>query len=472
MTSAVVVGSGPNGLAAAVALAAEGIEVLVLESSDRIGGGTRSSELTVPGLLHDECAAAHPLAVDTAFTRRFDLGAHGLTWRWAEVEFSHPLDGGRGAAAYRSVDETAERLDGRDGQRWRAIFGPLSERFGAIASDFMRPMLHLPSHPIKLAPFGLAAGLPAAVVGRAWSTAEGRALFAGVAAHAFRPFSSPLSAAIGVTLGTAAHRYGWPVAEGGSQAITTAMARLLAGLGGRIETGVTVRALAEIEPAEIVMLDLAPAGAVQIAAGRIPPKVGAQLSRYRYGPGAFKVEFAVDGGVPWAHEPSLGAGTVHVGGSFEEIAANEKLVHRGRMPERPFVLVCQQHLADPGRSNGDVHPVYSYAHVPSGYTGDATAAIEAQIERFAPGFRERIVGRHVRTTAEIATYNANYVGGDIVTGSNDPLQLIFRPRVALDPYWLGAPGLYLCSAATPPGAGAHGMCGYNAAMSVLRRLRQ
>jgi phytoene dehydrogenase-like protein len=470
MTSAIVVGSGPNGLAAAVTLASEGVEVLVLEMAETIGGGTRTTELTLPGLLHDECSAAHPLAVDTPFSRRFDLRAHGLVWRWPEIQYSHPLDGGRGAAAYQSVDDTAAVLGPPDGRRWRAVFAPLAEQFDELTADFLRPTLHVPRHPIKLARFGLLSGAPADALARLWSTGEARGLFGGVAAHAFRPFGSPMSAAIGVALATAAHRYGWPVAEGGSASITTAMESLLAERGGRIETGVHVRSLRELDGADIVMLDTAPAAAVEIAGDRMPPRIATALARFRYGPAAFKAEFAVQDGVPWSHEPSRRAGTVHVGGSFDEIAANEKMIHSGRMPDKPFVLVCQQYLADPSRSNGDTHPVYSYAHVPSGWTGDATALIEAQIERFAPGFRDRILARHARSVAQVEEHNPNYVGGDIATGSTDPIQLVFRPRVSLQPYSLGIPGLYLCSAATPPGPGAHGMCGYNAARAALLAL--
>jgi phytoene dehydrogenase-like protein len=470
LTSAVVVGSGPNGLAAGLTLASDGVDVLVLEASETLGGGARSSELTLPGLLHDECSAAHPLAVDTPFSRRFDLAAHGLSWRWPEVQYSHPLGDG-GAAVYRSVDETAAGL-GDDGASWSALFGALSERFDDIAADFLRPMLHLPEHPVKLARFGCYSAMPASLLARRFSTSEAQALFAGVAAHSFRPFSAPMSSAIGVTLGTAAHRHGWPVAQGGTGAITRAIVSLLDGLGARYETGTRVTSLDELGSPDIVMLDVTPAAAVRMAGGRMPRRVARALTRFRHGPAAFKVEFAVQGGVPWTHEPSRRAGTVHVGGSLGEIAAAEKLVHSGRMPDQPFVLVCQQYLADSSRSNGDIHPVYSYAHVPAGYPGDATARIEAQIERFAPGFRDRILGRDVRSAAQTEAYNANYVGGDVVTGSNDPLQMIFRPRPALDPYSTGIPGVYLCSAATPPGAGAHGMCGYNAASSALRRLRR
>jgi len=469
MTSAIGGGSGPTGLAAAVTLAAEGVEVLVLEAADIVGGGTRSSELTLPGLLHDECSAAHPLAVDTPFSRRFDLGAHGLTWLWPEVQYAHPLDGGAGAAAYRSVEETAVGL-GRDGRRWRSLFGALSDRFDDITADFLRPMLHVPEHPIKLTRFGLYSGMPAAVLARRWSSDEAQALFAGVAAHAFRPFGSPMSSAIGVALGTAAHRYGWPVAEGGSRTISEALVSLLEQHGGKVQTGVGVGSLNELGSPDVVMLDVAPAAAVRLAGDRMPRRIARALTRYRHGPGVFKVEFAVEGGVPWSYEPASRAGTVHVGGGLREIAAGEKAVHGGRLPDSPFVLVCQQYLADPSRSAGGLCPVYSYAHVPAGYAGDATAAIEAQIERFAPGFRDRVLARNARSVAQMEDHNVNYVGGDVVTGSNDGRQLVFRPRAALDPYSLGIPGVYICSAATPPGAGAHGMCGYNAARSALRRI--
>jgi phytoene dehydrogenase-like protein len=469
MNSAIVVGSGPNGLAAALTLASEGVQVTVLEAAEQLGGGTRSSELTLPGLIHDECSAAHPLAVDTPFSRRFDLTAHGLTWKLPEIQYAHPLDGGTGAAAYRSVEDTAAAL-GRDGGRWRSLFGPLSEGFADITADFLRPMLHVPEHPLELARFGAYSAMPASLLARRWSSNEARALWAGVAAHALRPLRSPMSSAIGVALGTAAHRYGWPVAEGGSASISRAMISLLEQYGASFETGVQVSSLDELGAADIVMLDVTPAAAVRIAGERMPRRVARALTRFRHGPGAFKVEFAVEGGVPWAYEPARRAGTVHVGGSLAEIAAGERLLHRGRMPERPFVLVCQQYLADPSRSNGEVNPVYSYAHVPARYRGDVSGQIEAQIERFAPGFGARILARDVRSVAAMEAHNLNYVGGDVVTGSNDPRQLVFRPRAAFDPYSTGVPGVYICSAATPPGAGAHGMCGYNAALSALRRI--
>jgi phytoene dehydrogenase-like protein len=469
MTRAVVVGSGPNGLAAALTLAKAGLEVQVLEAAEVAGGGTRSSELTLPGLIHDECSGFHPLAVDTAFSREFDLRSYGLTWRWPDVQFSHPLDDGKGAASLRSVQDTAANL-GTDARAWRRVFGPLTDRFDGITQDFLKPMLHLPAHPISLGWFGFLSTLPASVLARNWSTPEARALFGGVAAHAMRDLRTPMSSAIGVALGTAAHAYGWPVAEGGSAAISTAMIAALEEHGGKVITGVRVESLAELASPDVVMLDTAPAAAARIVGDRMPGRIRRALTRYRHGPGVFKVEYAIDGDVPWQHEASRRAGTVHVIGDYAEISHAERLVAHGVMPERPFVLVGQQYLADPTRSSGGRNPLYAYAHVPAGYTGDASAAIESQIERFAPGFRDRILARHVRTTTQMETHNPNYVGGDVVTGANTARQLVFRPRVALNPYTIGVPGVCLCSAATPPGAGAHGMCGYNAAQTALARL--
>jgi len=468
VTTATVVGSGPNGLAAALTLAAAGVDVTVLEAQDRLGGGATSSELTLPGLVHDECSAIHPLAVGSAFAREFDLEGAGLVWRWPEVQFSHPLDGGRGAAVWRSVDATADSL-GTDGRSWARLFGPLAQRFGALTDDILQPVLRVPSHPIHLARFGTYAALPVPVLARRWETPEARGLFAGAAAHTFRPFSGVLTSSIPVALGASAHALGWPVAEGGTGQISRAIIELAQAHGATFETGVTVTSLDQLGEPDIVMLDTSPLAAAAIVGDRLPARVARAYRRYRHGPGAFKVDYAVEGGVPWTHEPSRSAGTVHLGGTFEEIAAAELAVSRGQMPERPFVLIGQQHVADPTRSRDDVHPLYAYAHVPAGFTGDATEAITSQIERFAPGFRERIRATHVRTTAELEAGNANFIGGDIVTGANTARQLIARPRATLQPYATGVPGVHLCSAATPPGAGAHGMCGHNAARYALRR---
>lgn len=469
MPTAIIVGSGPNGLAAALTLAADGVDVTVLEASDSVGGGTRSGEMTTPGLLHDHCSGFHPLALDTGFSRQFDLVAHGLEWALPEVQYSHPLDGGRGAAVWQSVGRTAAGL-GSDGPSYQRVFGPLTERFPRITEDFLRPLLHVPDHPVALARFGAYAAMPAGLLARRWHTDEAQSLFAGVAAHAFRPLGSFMSSAIGIALGTAAHRFGWPVAVGGSSTISATMAAMLTARGGRIETGTTVRDLRELGGPDIVMLDTSPGAAARILAGVLPRRVDRAYRRFRHGPAAFQVAFAVEGGIPWSHEPSRHAGTVHVGGTFAEVAAAERQVVRGEMPDRPFVLVGQQSVADPGRARDGVHPVDAYAHVPAGWTGDATQTIIDQIERFAPGFRDRVHYVHTRSPREIADHNPNYVDGDIVTGANDPRQLVFRPRVAIDPYSTAVPGVYLCSAATPPGAGAHGMAGWNAARSALTYL--
>lgn len=469
MARAVVVGSGPNGLAAAITLASAGVDVEVLEAADTIGGGTRSTHATADGVLHDECSGFHPLAVDTAFSRAFDLREDGLTWMWPEVQYSHPLESGRGAAVWRDVNRTADQL-GAAGPAYRRMFGPLDQRFDRIATEFLQPMVHLPRAPLAMARFGAYSLLPATWLARRWRDDTAQALFAGVAAHAFRPLSAPLSSAIGVALGTAAHTYGWPVAQGGSGAISTAMLRRLERLGGTVRTGVTVTERSALAGADIVMFDTSPSAAVNILGDALPRRVRRAYQRFQHGPGAFQVALAVDGGIPWLHEPSRRAGTVHLGGTMTQIAAAERDVWSGRMPEQPFVLVGQQSLADPSRRAGDLHPIDAYAHVPSGFTGDATEAILSQIEVLAPGTRDRIVSMSVRSTEAIVRDNANYVGGDIVTGANTPRQLVFRPRIALDPYTTGVPGVYLCSAATAPGAGAHGMCGWNAAQSALRRL--
>lgn len=469
MPTAVVVGAGPNGLAAAVVLARRGVEVTVLEAAATLGGGTRTSELTLPGLLHDHCSAVHPMGVASPLLSSLGLERHGLEWLWPEVDLAHPLDGGRAGVMVRSLHETVAGL-GVDGPAWGRLFGPFAAHFDALNEDLLRPVLHVPRHPVRLASFGLRALAPAQLLARRWRTEEARALFAGVAAHALRPLSSPASSAIGLALVTANHAYGWPVARGGSRSITDALAAELDAHGGKVETSVRVRSLRELPKADVVLLDVAPGAAADLAGEAMPRRVQRAYRRYRHGPGAHKVDLAVEGGIPWTNEACRRAGTVHVGGTLEEVAVAQREIAAGRMPERPFVLLSQQYLADPGRSQGDTHPVWAYAHVPHGYTGDATQPLLDQIERYAPGTRERIVGMSVRPPGGFEDYNANYVGGDIVTGANDLLQVAVRPRLALDPYATGVPGVYLCSAATPPGAGVHGMCGANAAASALRHL--
>lgn len=471
MTTAVVVGGGPNGLAAAALLAREGVQVTVLEAADEVGGGARTSEGVVPGLLHDHCSAIHPMAVGSAFYGELGLDRHGLEWRWPEIDCAHPLDSGGAGALYRSVEDTAAGL-GRDGVRWRALFGRPSASYDRLAEDIMRPLLRVPRHPLTLARFGAPTVLPASLLARVFRDERARALFGGVAAHAFRPLHQPMSSAIGLGILTAGHRHGWAVAAGGSQRIADALASVLLEHGGKVETGVRVTELSQLPPADVTLFDLAPGAVADILGDRLPQRIAKAYRRFRHGPGAFKVDFAVQSGVPWTAEAPRRAGTVHLGGTLAEVAFTEREVNAGRMPERPFVLVGQQYLADPQRSVGDVHPVWAYAHVPHGYTGDATEAIVAQIERFAPGFRDRIIGTRVRTTAGFARYNANYVGGDIMTGAKTVPQLVFGPRATLRPYHAGVPGMFICSAATPPGPGAHGMCGVNAARAALRHLRR
>ncbi|TNM49583.1 NAD(P)/FAD-dependent oxidoreductase [Nocardioides albidus] len=466
-----MVGSGPNGLAAAATLARAGVSVTVLEASDQIGGGTRSSEGILPGLLHDECAASHPMAVGSPLLSDLGLDAYGLEWRLPDIDCVHPLDDGQAGVLHRSVAETAAGL-GVDGRRWSRLFDKPAASYDVLQEDILGPLLRFPSHPIKLARFGLPTTLPASVLARFFRSDPAKALFGGVAAHAFQPLTRPLSSAIGLGILTAGHRNGWAVAAGGSQAITTAMAACLTDHGGTIETGVRVSSPAQLPPADVTIYDLAPAGISEILGDQLPRRTGKAYQRFRYGPGAFKVDFAVEGGVPWTAHAARQAGTVHLGGSFAEIVATERQVSLGQMPERPFVLVGQQYLADPGRSVGDVHPLYTYAHVPNGYTGDATEAIVAQIERFAPGFRDRIVGLQTRTTPDFAAYNTNYVGGDILTGAKTIPQLVFGPRRTLHPYDVGLPGQFICSAATPPGPGAHGMCGAHAAKRALGYLER
>jgi len=465
---AVVVGAGPNGLAGAIALARAGMEVTVLEAADQPGGGARSAELTVPGVLHDTCSAVHPFGAASPFFRELRLEDHGLRWRYPAVDVAHPLAGGRAGVLLQSIDETLRRLPNDDREPWRKLFGPLVEQYDELADEIFRPILHVPRHPVPMARFGLSALRSATSVAKRWQRPETKALFAGIAAHAIHPLEKPTTAGVGVMFVVTGHAYGFPVPEGGSQSITAALCSVLASHGGVVETGVRVRSLDELPPAEVVLLDLAPKGVLELAGDQLPSRTAKAYKRFKHGPAAYKVDLAVEGGVPWENEDCRRAGTVHVGGPIEELAAAEREVHRGNMPVNPFVLVAQQYLVDPQRSKGDVHPVWAYAHVPNGFTGNATEAVLEQIERFAPGFRDRIVATHVRTPAQIEADNPNYVGGDIATGAATPMQVVFRPKRGLNPYATGIPGVYICSAATPPGGGVHGMGGANAAASALR----
>jgi phytoene dehydrogenase-like protein len=471
MSTAVIVGSGPNGLSAACRLAREGVSVTVIEAAGRPGGGARSSELTEPGLIHDECAAIHPMGVASPAFEDLGLERHGVEWLWPEVDVAHPLEDGTSGAMYRSVERTAEGL-GEDGDAWIRAFRANARAFPDLREEILGPIVHFPRRPLALARFGLPSLRSAESFAGRFRTDQARALFGGSAAHSFSPLSAPMSAAIGTALITAGHAFGLPVARGGTQAIADALLGLAAEHGVRVESGRRVGDLAELGEPDLVLLDLSPKGVLEVTGSRMPKRIRKAYRRYRYGPGSFKLDLAVEGGIPWRDEASRRAGTVHVGGRIEEIARAEQAINRGEMPERPFVLVAQQYLADPSRSVGDLHPVWIYGHVPSGYPGDASEAILAQVERFAPGFRERIRSTFTRSTLEFPVYNENYVEGDIAVGANSARQLVFRPRVGLDPWATGIPGVFICSQATPPGGGVHGMCGWHAAQRALRHLER
>ena len=467
---AVVVGSGPNGLAAAVTLAGAGLAVLVREASDGIGGAARTLPLTLPGFLHDHCSAIHPLAAGSPLFRRLDLEARGLRWVTPPAAAAHPLDDGTAALLLRSPAETGKGL-GDDARAWRALFEPLARDFHALMDETLGALLHLPRRPLLLARFGMSALLAARGLAEGrFRGPRARALFAGLAAHAVLPLERSPSAAFALVLGAAAHAVGWPFPEGGAGRITLALADLLRARGGVVETGAEVRALGELPPARAVLLDLAPRQVLRVAGERLTARYSRALDRFRYGPGVFKADYALSAPIPWRAPECARAGTVHLGGTLEEIAAAERAVAAGEMPARPFVLVAQHTLFDPSRAPAGRHTAWAYCHVPHGFAGDATAALEAQLERFAPGFREVVLARSVRGPALLEREDANLVGGDVGGGENSLRQTIFRPVVRVVPWSTPVPGLYLCSASTPPGGGVHGMCGFHAARAALREV--
>ena len=464
---ALVVGAGPNGLAAAIELARAGWSVRVYEARNTVGGGARTAELTLPGFRHDICSAIHPLGLGSPLMRQLPLAEYGLEWIHPDIPLAHPLDDGQAVALYHSLEDTAAAL-GRDGTNYRRLIRPIGERWHDLAVDILGPF-KVPQHPLLLARFGLSALPSAKTLSRLlFRTQEAQALLAGNAAHSLMPLENLLTASFGVVLAALGHAVGWPVAKGGSQGIVDAMAAYLKSLGGEIVTGHPVEHIDALPSARAVLFDTSPKQLLQIAASRFPHRYQRALERYRHNPGVFKVDFALDGPIPWRAAACRRAGTVHVGGTLEEIAVSESAVWYGRHSDRPFVLVAQQSLFDDTRSPQGKHTCWAYCHVPHGSTVDMTERIEAQIERFAPGFRDLILARHRMNTAEVERYNPNYIGGDITGGVQDLWQLWTRPTIQRVPYATAAEGIYLCSASTPPGGGVHGMCGYHAARAVLR----
>jgi phytoene dehydrogenase-like protein len=467
---AVVVGSGPNGLVAAIMLARAGLRTVVREAQPTIGGGLRSAELTLPGFVHDVCSAVHPLALSSPLLRSLPLADHGCEWIQPPAALAHPLDDGTAALLERSVDATIRGL-GADGDAWRRLHGPFVSHWDALADDVLASPLRLPRHPVLMARFGLQAVRSATAVGRRFRGDPARALFAGNAAHSFLALDAPGSAAYGILLSTSGHAVGWPVVRGGSQRLADALAGYLRSLGGDVVTGAPVARLDEVRDARLVMLDVGPHQLARLAGDALPPRYRRALLRYRYGAGVYKLDWALDGPVPWRSAECARAATVHLGGTMAELAASEAAHERGEVHPRPFVLFVQPTLFDPSRAPPGRHIAWAYCHVPNRWAGDATDRIERQVERFAPGFRERILARSVLTPADLEQRNANLVGGDVNGGMMDLRQLFARPVARFDPYRTPLRGVYLCSASTPPGGGVHGMSGYHAARAALKSLR-
>jgi phytoene dehydrogenase-like protein len=463
---AVVVGSGPNGLAAAIALQQAGLSVLLLEGKEQLGGGLRTAELTLPGFRHDVCSAIHPLAAGSPFFQTLPLHRYGLEYLTPGVAAAHPFDDGTAAAVQTSLPDTARGL-GADADAYQQLMAPLVARWPQLAPDVLAP-LQVPSHPLDLVQFGLHALQPATWLARRFRTPAARGLLAGMAAHAIQPLENLTTSAIGLVLLTAAHRQGWPLPRGGSQRIADALVAHFRTLGGQVETGVFISSLSQLPPARAVLFDVTPAQLLRIAGHSLSAVYQWQLRRYRYGMGVFKVDWALAEPIPFTAPECRLAGTVHLGGTLEEIAASERTASRGQHPPHPFVLLAQQSLFDDTRAPAGQHTGWAYCHVPNGSRIDMTDAIERQVERFAPGFRERILARHTFAPAQMEAYNPNYVGGDINGGRLDLSQLFTRPALRASPYRTSQAGLYLCSSATPPGGGVHGMCGYYAARRALR----
>lgn len=463
---AVIVGAGPNGLAAAITLARAGRSVVVLEAAPTPGGGLRTAELTLTGYQHDVCSAIHPMAAASPFFRSLDLAKHGADLAHPELPFAHPLDDGRAGLAYRTLAETMANL-GPDAKAWRHLVGWVSERWDKLASELLGPVLHVPKHPRTMAGFGVRALPSATVAAKAFKSPEAKALFAGAAAHSFLPLSHPLTASFGLLLAGLANVEGWPAIAGGSERLSEAMVSILTDLGVEIRCGQPVRSLADIPRSKVVLFDLSPGQMTDIVGDALSDQYTRRLAKFRPGPGVFKLDYALSEQIPWANPEVRGAGTVHVGGTMEEINASETQVHQGQHPEKPFVLVGQQSVFDPSRTPGSGHTLWAYCHVPNGSSLDMSERIESQIERFAPGFRDTIIARHTAGPRWHEGYNANNIGGDISGGSHSRSQLLARPTWSMHPYRTPNPRFFLCSASTPPGGGVHGMSGHLAAKDAL-----
>ena len=467
---AVVVGGGPNGLAAAVTLAQAGCSVLLVEARGTVGGAARSAELTLPGFLHDICSAIFPLAVGSPFFRRLPLERYGLRWIQTPLALAHPFDDGSAAVLSQDWEETGESFgEPADARAWRRLFEPFARSWWALADAALGPLRIPPRHPFLLARFGLRGLRSATAVASRFRGSRARGLFAGLAGHSFLPLERIPAAAVGLILGASGHAVGWPQAAGGTQRIPDALAAVLAEAGGEIRTGWTVKSLHELPPARMVLLDLTPAQLLRLGGTRWPDRYRRRLALYRYGLGVFKVDWALDGPIPWKAEACGRAGTIHLGGTLEEIAAAERDSWNGRQPERPFVLVGQPSRFDPSRAPAGAHTAWAYCHVPHGSSADRTAAIEDQMERFAPGFRSLVRARRTMDAAALEAYDPNLVGGDINGGAALLSQLFTRPVARLVPYSTPDPRVFLCSASTPPSGGVHGLCGYHAARAALRR---
>ena len=469
MPDAVVVGSGPNGLAAAIVLTRAGLHVEVIEGADTLGGGCRTEERTLPGYLHDTCSTVQALATCSPFFAELDLAALGVRLLQPRVALAHALDGGRAASVTRSVDETAEAL-GADARAYRRLLGPLVTNADVIIGAALAPMRSVPASPLRVGRFAALGALPTAVLARAFRTAEARALLAGVSAHAIRPLTAPLTSGFGLLLMTVAHHGGWPVVEGGSARLTSAMTAWLEERGASLRTGQWVRDLSELPRDTPRLLDTSVRDLLGIAGAALSARERRSLERFRFGPGICKVDWALAGAVPWTAPACRESGTVHLGGTFEEVAAAMADVHAGRHAERPFCIIVQPGVVDATRAPAGHQTLWGYCHVPAGSSRDMTANIESQLERFAPGFADLVLERRTTTASQLAELNPNYVGGDISGGAATLRQTILRPTPRWDPYRTSVKGLYLCSSATPPGGGVHGMCGVGAARSALREL--